>query len=347
MKKFWLGFLAVMMTVAMLAASASAVTIQELQNGKAQVQSEVKALQDQLNKVVKKLTDLEDKLVETGQQIEQAEKDLAAAEKQEKQQYEDMKLRIQFMYEDGDKSMVEELLANNTIADAVTQAEYISEVHSYDRDKLDEYVATKEKIAQLKSDLETKQAKLEKTEKQFKKQQKALDSMIAEKQMVVAGLDQMIAQAYMAAVVNSYGGNGGNGGNGGGVSRGGAPANLKVPASFKGNASGYYAAIMAAAYKYKGAKYVWGGSSTKGTDCSGLVMSAYAAAGISLPHSSAAIRKMGKVVPLSEAKTGDIVWYPGHVGLYDNGQVFNAKQTGETAGYSKLKDGAVILRIGK
>ena len=66
MKKFWLGFLAVVMAVAMLTASASAVTIQELQNGKAQVQSEVKALQDQLNKVVKKLTDLEDKLVETG-----------------------------------------------------------------------------------------------------------------------------------------------------------------------------------------------------------------------------------------------------------------------------------------
>ena len=172
MKKFWLGFIAVIMTVAMVAGTASAVTIQDLQNGKAAAQSEVNALQQQLNGVVKKLSELEDKLVEKGQQIEQAEKDLKAAEQQEKKQYEDMKLRIQFMYEDGDKSMVEELLANNTIADAMTQAEYISEVHSYDRDKLNEYIATKEKIAKLKADLEVQQAELEKTQKDFSAKQK-------------------------------------------------------------------------------------------------------------------------------------------------------------------------------
>ena len=83
------------------------------------------------------------------------------------------------------------------------------------------------------------------------------------------------------------------------------------------------------------------------TECIERAVENQEAAGINLPHSSAAIRKMGKVIDISQAKTGDIVYYPGHVGLYDNGQVFNAKQTGEAAGYSKLKDGAVILRIEK
>lgn len=341
MKKISLGFLAVIMTVALLATSAAAVTVQDLYNGKAAAQSEVDALQKQLTSVVKKMNELEEKLVKKGQEIDQATKDLEAAEKRAKKQYEDMKLRIQFMYEDGDKTMVEELLANSTIADAVTQAEYISEVHEYDRDKLDEYIATQKQIEELKATLETQQAELQKTQKQFAAKEKELDKMIAEKKMVVAGFDQLIAQAYASAAVG-YGGGGSSksGGKSGGTK-------LVVPKNFSGSASDYYAAIMKAAYKYKGVAYKWGGSSLKGTDCSGLVMQAYKAAGINLPHSSAAIRKMGKVIDISQAKTGDIVYYPGHVGLYDNGQVFNAKQTGEAAGYSKLKDGAVILRIEK
>ena len=342
MKKFWLSFLAVVMTIAMLAASASAVTIQDLQNGKAQAQSEVKALQDQLNKVVKKLTDLEDKLVKKGQQIEQAEEDLVAAEKQEKQQYEDMKLRIQFMYEDGDKSMVEELLANNTIADAVTQAEYISEVHSYDRDKLDEYVATKERIAKLKSDLETQQAELQKTQKQFTAKQKELNKMIAEKQAVVAGLDQMIMQAYAAAYANAVANGGGNGGGNAGGNGGGTRAARSSGGSsyrYTGGAGGSYDAILKAAYAYMGTAYKWGGTSKKGIDCSGLVMQAYKAAGISLPHQSGAIYSDGKKT--STPKAGDIVWEPGHVGIYvGNGQMINATQTGDTVRVTKVKKNA-------
>ena len=344
MRKIQLAILSAAVAAVVFATSVSAVTIQDLQNGKAQAQSEVAALQQQLETVVTEITKLEDKLVQTGEQIEKAEKDLEAAQKQEKKQYEDMKLRIQFMYETGDASVVEEVLEKQSIVDAMTQAEYISNVHSYDRQKLDEYIATKEKIASLKADLETKQAELKKTQKEFVAQKKELDSMIQEKQAVVAGFDQMINQAYAAAAraaaaraaagqrVGGYSASAGTNGQQASYSSSGGY-------SYTGGASGYYAAILAAANGYAGTAYRWGGTSKSGIDCSGLVMQAYAAAGISLPHSSALIYQGGKKV--SNPKPGCIVCEPGHVGIYvGNGQMINATQDGDTVRVTKVKPGS-------
>ena len=55
---------------------------------------------------------------------------------------------------------------------------------------------------------------------------------------------------------------------------------------------------------------------TNGADCSGFVMSVYAAFGVSLPHSSSALRSVGYGVSIDEIQPGDIVCYSGHVGIY-------------------------------
>jgi cell wall-associated NlpC family hydrolase len=85
-------------------------------------------------------------------------------------------------------------------------------------------------------------------------------------------------------------------------------------------------AVSSFALQFVGNPYVWGGTSlTNGADCSGFIMSVYAHFGISLPHSSSALRSVGRGVSYSEAQPGDIICYSGHVALYiGNGQIVHA-----------------------
>ena len=76
-------------------------------------------------------------------------------------------------------------------------------------------------------------------------------------------------------------------------------------------------AIIAAAYSQLGVPYVWGGTTPGvGLDCSGLTQYCYRQAGITIPRNSEDQAAFGRKVPVSEATPGDILWRPGHVGIY-------------------------------
>jgi len=75
-------------------------------------------------------------------------------------------------------------------------------------------------------------------------------------------------------------------------------------------------AIVDIAFRYVGTPYVYGGASPAGFDCSGFTWYVFQQVGINIPRSSGAQASAGTVVSAAEARPGDLVWWPGHVGIY-------------------------------
>ena len=104
---------------------------------------------------------------------------------------------------------------------------------------------------------------------------------------------------------------------------------VETPTYSSAPASATAASILSIARRYVGVPYVYGGASPSGFDCSGFTMYVYAQVGINLPRSSSAQRNAGYVVSASEARPGDLIWAPGHVGIYTgNGMHIAARSPG-------------------
>ncbi len=200
MNKFGKRLVVALMAASMLATPVyAAPNTDEIQAEKEQKEKEVQSVQAQLQTMVSKISETEEKLITKGEEIQKAKEDLAEAEKKQEQQYESMKVRIKYMYEQGDTKALEDLFTSNSIADFLNQADYIETVHNYDREKLEEYVETKEQIASLKESLEKDLEKLEKMQASFESQKEALSETLTQKQAEVANLDQELQAAIAQA----------------------------------------------------------------------------------------------------------------------------------------------------
>ena len=177
----------------------AAPSIDQLKENKATKQSEVNSLQQELTDILSKLGELEEGLIKKGEEITQAEEDLVAAEEKEKEQYEAMKLRIKYMYEEGNSTAIETLVSAENFTDLMNKAEYVQNVHKYDREQLEEYVETKNEISDLKTTLEEDQKAMESLQAEYESKETELNTTIETKKAEVADLDVQIQAAAEAA----------------------------------------------------------------------------------------------------------------------------------------------------
>ena len=140
--------------------------IDSLESKKDDLEGYLQELNGQLGDLEENLQEIQTKSEETQKNLQKLKTELEAAKEKEAQQYEDMKLRIQYMYENSESSYMIMLLESNSISDFLSQAENMSQITTYDRNMLDEYKATTKEIEDKEADIEKEQQELDELEQE-------------------------------------------------------------------------------------------------------------------------------------------------------------------------------------
>ena len=170
-------------------------TVNDISGKKDALESDLSGLNGQLSDIVAQINDLEGQISDKQGEIDQAKEDLAAAEAQSAKQYEDMKLRIQFMYENGSTPVWQMLAEAESFSDFLNRTEYITDINAYDRKKLVEYQDLQEQIAAQKEDLESDMTELVAMQDDMKKKQANVSSLINTTKANLAQTQEDLADA--------------------------------------------------------------------------------------------------------------------------------------------------------
>lgn len=173
--------------------------VEALENQKSAMENQAADVQSQLVDLLVQYEALQKDIENQQVRIDQAQTDLEEAEAKEKKQYEDMKLRIKYIYEQGDSSYFESLVTATNYADLVNRAEYVQKVHNYDREQLKEYVETKEQVAELKTELEAGQADMEQMAADLSSQQTNMENELTAMRSQIADFDSQLEIAKVQA----------------------------------------------------------------------------------------------------------------------------------------------------
>lgn len=140
-------------------------------------------LQDQLDGINQDMVEISDKIAETEAQIEESnnevfrlEASLQISRNNEEKQYENMKSRIKYMYENGSESMISMLFSADSMADLLNKADFVQNVTEYDRDMLENLVEVREGIETQEDDLKKQQQELADLKEQLNSEQAELQA---------------------------------------------------------------------------------------------------------------------------------------------------------------------------
>ena len=176
---------------------------QQLEEKLGQSRQKEQALEEELVRLLALKDILESDMEELKSQIQRADRDYRQAEEKRQRQYDILKKRIQFLYEEGDITYLDILLKAKNIGDVVSQTEYFRQLYEYDQEIIQRYEKLKQEAAGKKELLEEKQSQLEVMEEENESQQKELEGFIearkTESSSFALELEEAQARAAQAA----------------------------------------------------------------------------------------------------------------------------------------------------
>lgn len=353
--------------------------IADIESQQSSLQSEIDKVDSDLVDVLVSLDLISDQIDQKKVELAQAESDLAAAKEKEAEQYDAMKNRIRYMYENGESSFLDAFVGAQSFADVLNKVENFSKVYDYDRNLLVEYQNTKTEVANLVTQVEEEKKDLEENQATYQEQQKNLEEMKAQKSSQMSDFENQLAQAQSlaaqykqtvaeqnaiiaqklaeaqtvktstAGVSNVANNNSSSGSKSESKKSSDSDSGNSNSESSSSDSSSSSSGSAVASYgcQFVGNPYVWGGESlTNGADCSGFVKSVYGHFGVSLPHSSGALTGVGRAVSTSDMQPGDIVCYSGHVAIYiGGGQIVHASSPSTGIKIGPVNYGKSIIAV--
>lgn len=323
--------------------------IENIKDSQVNVASDLKAAARQMKTLLGKMDQLKSDIKDKQAEVEKAADELVEAKRVEAEQYEAMKLRIQYMYENSaDESLWTAILESDGIGDMLNRIEYVSDLYESDRNLMASYqeavqivedwtvqlAQEMEQLMAMQDDYEKQQddmkvliAALEKKQDQYAQQLADAEAAARGYQETIDEQERIIREQEAAAAAAEADTYEGGGSGDGGLGDAGYLEDPSYDPAFTSNVTGDE--LVAYALQFVGGPYKWGGNSlTNGCDCSGFVHLIYAHFGFSTPRYSQSFKSVGQPVAFENIKAGDIVVYPGHVAIYiGNGCIVEAQST--------------------
>ncbi len=241
-----------------------------------------------------------------------------------------------------DNSTLSVLLGATSLDDLLNRIEAVNSTSRQDASIVQQVTSFKAAIQQHRAELRRAHSEQRTIVAQKAAQKQRIESQLASRRQLLSSIKGEIAriraaeeaqQRQLAASARSrLAGQQFPSADGVGVSASTPEGSIVAPPNVHGG-------VVGIAMQYLGVPYVWGGSSPRGFDCSGLVVYAFAQIGISLPHSTYALWNVGSPVSRDQLQPGDLVFFSGlgHMGIYiGNGQFIHAPHTGDVVKISSM-----------
>lgn len=173
--------------------------IENLKKSKGDASVAVEALDKKVTEISTKMSELQDKISDTDKEISKTEALRKKAVKKEKSQYDSMRERIQFMYENSGTGYLETVLGSGSFAQLINRAVYFEQIMQYDRKMLEEYQETRNLVEKAEDTLKSDRESLKKMKENIADEKKAVNLLLDKKEAELTSLNSDLGDAESKA----------------------------------------------------------------------------------------------------------------------------------------------------